>query len=142
MKAESSLESTVCLSICSQIILFLPALSSITLEDQSVLTGMLHSTTQQTSTCAFLACTGRLLFLAITSQRMVLPRRRGSLPMQGLRSGAALQTHCKQIPIHTSYFQSFWPWVKSCHVKIPLASTVSTQHCLRLYGKLEFFSMF
>lgn len=152
MKAESPLKSTVCLSICSQIILFLPSLSSVTLEDQSVLTDMLHGITQRTYRCAFLACTSQLLFLAVTSQRIVLPLRRGSFSMRDLSGGVALLTHWKWIPRHTLYFQSFWPGVKSCHMETLLASTghpemllltpVSMEHCPRLYGKLDFFSVF
>ena len=152
MKAESYLTSTVCLSVCSQIILFLPSLSSVTLEHWSVLTDMLHSVMQWMYRHAILACTSQLLLMAVTSQRVVLPLRRGSLSMRGLRSGVALLTHWKWIPMHTSYFHSFWPSVKSCHRKTLLASTghpemlllttVSTEHCPILYGKLDFFSMF
>lgn len=149
MKAESSLKSTVCLSICSQIILFLPTLSNATLEGRSVLADILHSTTQRTCKRAFWACTSQLLFLAVSSQRVVLPLRRGSLSMQGLRSGVALLTHWKCIPMHTSYFRSYWPRVKSCHMETLLASTghpemlllttVSLEHHPKFYGKLHFF---
>lgn len=151
MKAEPSLKSTVYLSLCSQIILFLPHLRTVTLEDQPVLADMLHSSTQPTKRCAFLTCTRQLLFLAVTSQRVVLCLRRGCLSMWGLRSGVTLPTHWKWIP--TSYFQSFWPKVKSCHMETLLASTghpemlllttLSMEHCPKLYGKLDkFVSMF
>lgn len=42
MNAESCLKSTVCLSVCSQIILFLPSLSSATLEARAAFTDILQ----------------------------------------------------------------------------------------------------
>ena len=123
MKAESSIKRTVCLTVCSQIILFLPRLSSVTLEDRSVLTAMLHSITQWTRRCAFLACTSQLLFSAVTSHRAVLLLRKMFPSMWGLRSGAALLTHWKWTRSTLCIFKASGPGVKSCHTKTLLPGT-------------------